>query len=118
VAALRNRLEEGLLAEIPHLKVNGKGARRLSNTANLSFSGVAADSLLLNLDLLGIAASSGSACASGTMKASPVLAAMGVEPAYALGAVRFSLGRETTAADIDYVLQVVPGIVERLRKNQ
>jgi cysteine desulfurase len=95
--------------------VNGTGASRLPNTLNLSFFNTAADSLLLNLDLQGIAASSGSACASGTLKASPVLAAMGVEPAYARGAVRFSLGRETSAADIEYVLQVLPGIVERLR---
>jgi cysteine desulfurase len=118
VAALRNRLEEGLLAEIPRLKVNGKRAYRLPNTVNLSFLDLAADSLLLNLDLQGIAASSGSACASGTLKASSILAAMGVEPAYARGAVRFSLGRDTTAADIDYVLQVLPEIVGRLRKNQ
>lgn len=117
VAALRNRLEEGLLAEIPQLKVNGKGALRLANTVNISFLDVAADALLLNLDLQGIAASSGSACASGTLKASSVLAAMGVEPAYARGAIRFSLGRDTTAADIDYVLQVLPGIVARLRRN-
>jgi cysteine desulfurase len=118
VAGLRNRLEEGLLEEIPQLKVNGKRTSRLPNTVNLSFRDVAADSLLVNLDLQGIAASSGSACASGTLKASPVLAAMGVEPAYAQGAVRFSLGRETTAADIDYVLQVLPGIVERLRHDR
>jgi cysteine desulfurase len=84
---------------------------------NLSFRDAAADSLLLNLDLAGIAASSGSACSSGTLKTSSVLAAMGVEPAYARGAVRFSLGRETTESEIDYVLQVLPGIVERVRKH-
>ncbi len=117
IAVLRDRLEEGLLSAIPDARVNGHRERRLPNTTNLSFPGAEADSLLLNLDLQGIAASSGSACSSGTLKASAVLAAMGVEPAYARGAVRFSLGRETTEGEIDYVLQVLPDIVERLRKH-
>jgi len=118
IAALRDRLEEGLLSTIPDVRVNGHKERRLPNTTNLSFPGAEADSLLLNLDLQGIAASSGSACSSGTLKASAVLAAMGVEPACARGAVRFSLGRETTAEEIDYVLQVMPEIVARLRVKQ
>jgi len=117
IAALRARLEEGLMAAIPDVRVNGGRERRLPNTTNLSFLGAEADSLLLNLDLAGVAASSGSACSSGTLKASPVLAAMGIDPARARGAVRFSLGRETTEADVDYVLGVMPGIVERLRKG-
>lgn len=117
IASLRDRLEAGILAAILDARVNGHKERRLPNTASLSFPGAEADSLLLNLDLAGIAASSGSACSSGTLKASPVLAAMGVEPAHIRGAVRFSLGRETTEAEIDYVLEVLPGIVERLRKH-
>lgn len=117
IAALRDRLEAGILAAVPEARVNGHRERRLPNTASLSFPGAEADSLLLNLDLAGIAASSGSACSSGTLKASPVLAAMGVEPASIRGAVRFSLGRETTEAEIDSVLRVLPGIVERLRKH-
>ena len=116
ITAQRDRLEEGILAAVPDVKVNGPRDRRLPNTANLSFLHVEADSLLLNLDLQGIAASSGSACSSGVLKDSPVLAAMGVEPAFARGSIRFSLGCETTAAEIDYVLKVLPGIVERLRK--
>ncbi|MCM2360044.1 MAG: cysteine desulfurase NifS [Geobacteraceae bacterium] len=116
IAALRDRLEAGILAAVPEARVNGHRERRLPNTASLSFPGAEADSLLLNLDLAGIAASSGSACSSGTLKASPVLAAMGVEPASIRGAVRFSLGRETTEGEIDSVLRVLPGIVERLRK--
>ena len=116
-AALRDMLEEGVLAAVPNVRVNGQRERRLPNTANLSFYGVEADSLLLNLDLQGIAASAGSACSSGVLKGSPVLAAMGLEPAFARGAVRFSLGRETTEAEIDYLLRVLPGIVERLRKH-
>ncbi|HEY6872045.1 MAG TPA: cysteine desulfurase NifS [Geobacteraceae bacterium] len=118
IAALRDRLEAGILATITDARVNGPGERRLPNTANISFRDAAADSLLLNLDLEGIAASSGSACSSGTLKMSSVLAAMGVEAAYARGAVRFSLGRETTDAEVDYLLEVMPGIVERLRVKQ
>ncbi len=118
IAALRDRLETGILAAIPNVRVNGHKERRLPNTANISFGGAEADSLLLNLDLQGVAASSGSACSSGTLKASPVLAAMGIDPIFARGAVRFSLGRETSEEDIDYVLQVLPGIVERLRKSK
>ncbi|HLO25295.1 MAG TPA: cysteine desulfurase NifS [Geobacteraceae bacterium] len=117
ITAQRDRLEEGILAAVPDVKVNGPRDRRLPNTANLSFLHVEADSLLLNLDLQGIAASSGSACSSGVLKDSPVLAAMGVEPAFARGSIRFSLGCETTAAEIDYVLKVLPEIVERLRKH-
>jgi cysteine desulfurase len=117
LTALRDRLEAGILATIADVKINGVRGPRLPHTSCLSFLGTEADSLLLNLDLLGIAASSGSACTSGTLKASAVLLAMGVDPAFAKGTVRFSLGRETTEADIDYVLEVMPGIVSRLRKH-
>jgi len=117
LSALRNRLETGIRALLPDVRLNGHPDRRLPNTANLSFPLLEADSLLLNLDLLGIAVSSGSACSSGTLKASAVLSAMGVEPALARGSVRFSLGRGSTAGDVEYVLEVLPGIVERLRKS-
>ena len=116
VAALRERLEAGIVDAVPDVRVNGARGRRLPNTLNLSFPNMEADALLFNLDLVGIAASSGSACSSGVIKGSPVLAAMGVEPVYEKGSVRFSLGRETTEADIDYVLKVLPEIVTRLRK--
>lgn len=118
IASLRDTLEAGILAAVPDVRVNGSRARRIPNTLNLSFLNAEADSLLLNLDLQGIAASSGSACSSGTLKVSSVLAAMGVEPEYLRGSVRFSLGRETTDGDIDFVLRVLPGIVERLRTKQ
>jgi cysteine desulfurase len=98
--------------------VNGHPEQRLPNTTNLSFLDTTADSLLMNLDIAGIAASSGAACSSGTLKHSHVLAAMGVEPSAAGGSVRFSLGRENTAADVEYILDVLPGIVERLRMNR
>jgi len=118
VADLRDMLEAGILSAVPDVRINGPRGKRLPNSANLSFLNVEGDSLLLNLDLQGIAASSGSACSSGVLKESSVLAAMGVEPAFARGAIRFSLGRETTEADIDYVLKVLPKIVERLRATQ
>jgi len=117
IASLRDMLETGIRAVVPDVQVNGDMQRRLPNTANLSFPGMEADSLLLNLDLEGIAASSGSACSSGVLKNSPVLAAMGIAPALARGAIRLSLGRETVEADIEYLFQVLPGIVERLRKH-
>lgn len=118
IASLRDTLEAGILAAVPDVRVNGSRERRIPNTVNLSFLNAEADSLLLNLDLQGIAASSGSACSSGTLKVSSVLAAMGVDPAYMRGSVRFSLGRETTEGEIDHVLRVLPGIVERLRTKQ
>ena len=115
---LRDHLEDGLFASIENLKLNGAVSRdkRLPNTLNLSFAGVSGESLLLNLDLKGIAASSGSACSSGTLESSHVIAAQGVEPALAQASVRFSLGRENTRAEIDYLLSVLPPIVERLRR--
>lgn len=115
---LRDRLERGILERIPISRIHGHPAKRLPNTANISFPDTEADSLLVSLDLEGIAASSGSACSSGTLKSSHVLAAMGVDPAVAKGSVRFSLGRESVNADVDYVLAVLPGIVERLRGNR
>ena len=117
LAGLRDRLEEGILALIPHVRINGHGAERLPNTSNISIADVDADTLLVNLDLAGIAVSSGSACSSGTLKASPVLAAMGVPPAYARGSIRFSFGKENGDEDMGRVLQILPELVERLRKG-
>ena len=116
--ALRDRLEQRILAGFPDVRLNGHPENRLPTTTNLSFPRLEADSLLLNLDLAGVAVSSGSACSSGTLKTSPVLAAMGVEQALARGSIRFSLGRESTEKDVDFVLDVLPGIIERLREQQ
>jgi cysteine desulfurase len=113
---LRDRLENGILSSLPDVRINGDREKRLPNTANISFTGVEADSLLVNLDLAGIAVSSGAACSSGTLRTSHVLSAMGVEHALAKGSVRFSLGRENSAADVDYLLRELPEIVRRLRK--
>jgi cysteine desulfurase len=118
ISTLRERLEAGIMARVPDVRQNGHQEKRLPNTSSLSFRDVEADALLMNLDLQGIAASAGSACSSGVLKESPVLSAMGVAPPLARGAIRFSLGRETAVEDIDYLLSVLPGIVERLRTEQ
>lgn len=114
-ADLRNRLEQGVLERIPGTFVLGHPELRLPNTALLAFPGTAADSLLLNLDLEGIAVSSGSACSSGTIRYSPVVAAMGFTPAETGAVIRFSLGRSTTGEEVDRVLEILPGVVAKLR---
>jgi cysteine desulfurase len=113
--ALRDRLESGLKEKVPHIKVNGHPEKRLPNTANISFEFVEGESLLLNLDMKGIAASSGSACTSGSLEPSHVLTSMGLSHELSHGSVRFSLGRTNTAEDIDYLVEVMPAIVERMR---
>ena len=102
----------------PQVQRNGDPIRRLPTTTNLSFPAIEADSLLVNLDLQDIAVSSGAACSSGTLKVSPVLAAMGISPSLAKGSIRFSLGRASTDQEIDYVLGVLPEIVQRLQENR
>jgi cysteine desulfurase len=114
-AALRDRLERGILERVAGTFVNGAGAPRVPNTTNISFDGVEGESIVIGLDLEGIAVSTGSACSSGTLEPSHVLKAMGLAPARVEGAVRFSLGPETTDAEIDRVLEVVPAVVARLR---
>jgi len=115
VKELRDRLEQGILERVPQVKLNGHPSARLPNTLNVSFAWIEGESLLLNLDMKGIAASSGSACTSGSLEPSHVLGAMCVEVTLAHSSTRFSLGPDTTAADIDYVLDVLPPIVQRLR---
>ncbi len=112
---LRDRLEQGIKDRIPDVVLNGHPTQRLPNTLNMSFVGVEGESLLLNLDLEGIAASSGSACTSGSLEPSHVLLAMGLPPEIAQSAIRFSLGWNNTEGEIDYVLEVLPRIVQRLR---
>lgn len=111
---LRDRLIQGL-QKIPHTKVNGSLEHRLPNNVNVCFEFIEGESLLLNLDLRGIAASSGSACTSGSLDPSHVLLAMGLSHEIAHGSLRLTLGRENTDADVDYVLSEVPEIVGRLR---
>ena len=112
---LRDKLEKGLMERIPHVRLNGHPEKRIPNTTNLGFDFVEGESLLLNLDMLGIAASSGSACTSGSLEPSHVLVAMGIPPELSHGSVRFSLGRFNTEEDVDYLLENMPPIVERMR---
>lgn len=112
--ALRDRLIEGILT-IPRSRLTGHPTERLPNNASFCFEGVEGESILLNLDMLGIAASSGSACTSGSVEPSHVLVAMGVGPEWSHGSLRLSLGRANTQADVDQVIAVLPDIVEKLR---
>jgi cysteine desulfurase len=112
---LRKKLLEGITARIDDVQLNGHPEFRLPNTLNLSFGSVESESLLIGLDLAGIAVSSGSACSSGSPEPSHVLLSMGIEPEVCQGALRMSLGRGTTGEDIDYVLDVLPEVVGRLR---
>ena len=111
---LRDKLISGLM-QIPDVKLNGHPEERLPGNANLSFEFVEGESMLLSLDMKGVAASSGSACTSGSLEPSHVLLAMGLPHEMAHGSLRFSLGKNNTEEDVDYVLQVLPEIVERLR---
>ncbi len=115
LAALRDRLEAGVLARVADTAVNGAREPRVPNTTNISFEGVEAESLLIALDLEGIAVSTGSACSSGTLEPSHVLRAMGLSPHRAQSSIRFSFGAGNTEADVDRVLDVLPGIVTKLR---
>jgi cysteine desulfurase len=115
LAALRERLKVGIAAEIEDVVVNGSQTHCLPQTLNLSFCRIEAESVLLGLDMEGIAVSGGSACAAGHAEPSHVLLAMGMEPRLAAGAVRFSLGYGNDAAQVDRVIEVLPAIVARLR---
>ncbi|MEW6490442.1 MAG: cysteine desulfurase NifS [Thermodesulfobacteriota bacterium] len=115
VRALRDRLEQGLLAAIPDARLNGHPTERLPNTSSLAFKFVEGEAILLLLDQKGICASSGSACTSGSLEPSHVLRAMGVPFTYAHGSIRFSLSRFTTEAEVDAVVAELPRIIERLR---
>ncbi len=115
VKTLRDKLEDGLLAAIPHAMLNGHKTERLPNTANVSFEYVEGEAILLHLDQFGICASSGSACTSGSLEPSHVLRAMGVPFTAAHGSVRLSLSVYNTEAEVDYVLEKLPPIIEKLR---
>jgi cysteine desulfurase len=116
LAGQRDRLEKGLLAMIPGTGVNGEGAPRAANTSNIWFDNLEGEALVIALDLKGVAVSGGSACHSGATEPSHVLMAMGLDKTRARASLRFSLLKTVTDADIDYVLDVVPTAVERLRE--
>jgi cysteine desulfurase len=113
---LRNQLEQVILEQISGVSINGDPAKRLPNLTNISFSGIEGEGLLINLDMQGIAVSTGSACSSGTLEPSPVIRALGKGDDAARGAIRFSLGRGNTNEDVERVLNVLPDAVENLRR--
>jgi cysteine desulfurase len=113
--ALRDRLVDGIMERISDAQLNGHRTQRLPNNANVSFAYAEGESILLLLDRAGICASAGSACTSGSLEPSHVLTALGLSRHEAHGSVRFTMGKDTTMADIDYVLQVLPPMIERLR---
>lgn len=115
VKTLRNKLENGLLKAVPHAKLNGDKENRLPNTSNISFGYVEGEAILLMLDELGICASSGSACTSGSLEPSHVLRAMGVPFTFAHGSIRFSLSRFNTEKEVDFIIENLPGVIENLR---
>lgn len=115
MAALRDRLVDGLLARIPQSWLNGDRERRLPTNANLGFACIEGESVLLLLDQAGICASSGSACTSGSLEPSHVLMALGMAPDDANGSVRFTLGESISEQDVDYVIDTLPPMIERLR---
>jgi cysteine desulfurase len=116
VSALRDKLQQGLIERVPQSRVNGGAALRTPNTTNLVFPGVEGEALLIALDLKGLACSTGAACSSGAVEPSHVLTAIGLPPEDARASLRFSLGRHTTSADIEFALNVVPAAVAQLRE--
>jgi cysteine desulfurase len=116
ISGLRDQLEQGLLSRIPHAQANGARAPRTPNTANITFPGIEGEALVIALDLKGLACSTGAACSSGAVEPSHVLTAIGLTADEARASLRFSLGRHTTAADIQFALEVVPAAVEQLRE--
>ena len=116
LAELRDRLEKGLLERIPKIRINGDIQSRLPNTSSVSFEFIEGESILMLLDAFGICASSGSACTTGSLEPSHVLRAMGLPYTAAHGTIRFSFSRYNTIEDVDFVLEKLPPIIERLRK--
>lgn len=116
ILTLRDKLYEGISKNIKYTRLNGHPKERLVNTLNVGFKYLEGESILLNLDMEGIAASTGSACTSGSLEPSHVLTAMGIEPEDAQGSIRFSLSKYNTEAEIEYVISTLPPIIERLRK--
>jgi cysteine desulfurase len=114
--ALRNTLEEGLLARIPDAVIHGRNAPRAPHVLNISVPGTDSESLLMALDLAGVAASAGSACQSGSVTPSHVLSAMGVRPELAVAAVRMSLGSLTTPEGISRVVELFPALIAKARR--
>jgi len=112
----RDRLEQTMVASVEQVAVNSGGAPRVPNTTNISFDCIEGEAMVIALDLKGLAISTGAACSSGAIEPSHVLTAMGLSPERARGSIRFSLGKQNTAEDVDFALQLVPEVVARLRE--
>jgi len=115
IVKLRDKLIKGIMDKIENVRLNGHPTNRLPGNANFCFEFIEGESMLLRLDMEGVAASSGSACTSGSLKASHVLLAIGLLPEIAHGSLRLTLGKNTTEEEIDYVIDILPGIIEKLR---
>jgi cysteine desulfurase len=113
--SLRDRFEMGIKRRVEDIVLNGDSERRLPNLSNISFRFIEGEGLLIGLDLQGVAVSTGSACSSGTLEPSPVILALGRDDELARGSIRFSFGKDNTTEEVDYVLQVLPEVVEKLR---
>jgi len=113
---LKDKLIKGILEKIPNVRLNGHPLKRLPNNANFSFAGIEGESIVVHLDLLGISASTGSACSSEKLEPSHVLLALNLTPEEAHGSLRLTLGRWTKESDIDYLLKVLPEVIKKLRK--
>lgn len=116
LSALRDRLQESILARVDSAVVNGDGVVRTPNTTNIRFDHIEGEAMVIALDLKGVAVSSGAACSSGAVKPSHVLTAIGLSTGQARSSIRFSLGKETTGEDVDALLEAVPSVVAHLRK--
>jgi cysteine desulfurase len=114
-ASLRDEFERKVAAAIPEIIFNGERNKRLPHLSNISFRYIEGEGLLINLDLQGVAVSTGSACSSGTLEPSPVIRALGVDDEIARGSIRFSFGKDNTDEDVDYTVGVLVQAVERLR---
>jgi cysteine desulfurase len=115
IAALRDRLEKGLLERVPHCWVNSARAARVPNTTNMTFPFIEGEAMVISLDLKGIACSTGAACSSGAVEPSHVLTAIGLPPEDARATLRLSLGHQNTEQEIDFALETIPAVIERLR---
>jgi len=115
VVKLRDKLITGIMDQIENVRLNGHSTKRLPGNVNICFEFIEGESMLLNLDIKGVAASSGSACTSGSLEPSHVLLAIGLPPEIAHGSLRLTLGKDNTEEDIDYVIDILPKIIEKLR---
>jgi cysteine desulfurase len=116
MAAIRDRLQEGILGEVGSIGVNGEGAPRVPNTTNIHFDYIEGEALVIALDLKGLAVSTGAACSSGAIEPSHVLTAMGLPPEQARASLRLSLGKQNTAEDVEFAISLIPSTVARLRE--